>query len=111
MMKTIDFYEQCYIPYSKSPSIAVVKSKKNRCFPGCRIENLSYPLTVSANQNALFCCLSEGDQPAELFTTIPGDSLISFWEKEYDISIKEIHADDLPDFDFADLLMDKDINP
>jgi homotetrameric cytidine deaminase len=110
MMKTIDFYEQSYVPYSNFPSLAVTRSKNNRYFPGCRIENMVFPLCISANQNALFCCLSEGDEPADLFTTDPDDCLISFWEKEFDISVKELNADDLPDFNFPHLHLSKDIN-
>lgn len=111
MMKTIDFYEQSYVPYSNLPSLAVTKSKNNRHFPGCRIENIAFPLSISANQNALFCCLSEGNQPAELYTTDTDDYLISFWEKELDISVTELHTDDLPDFNLPDLQLSKDINP
>ncbi len=57
-----------YIPYSGQASTAVVQSREGAYFPGVRVENISFPLTISAIQNALFCCLSEGHQPKVIYT-------------------------------------------
>ncbi|HLR33498.1 MAG TPA: hypothetical protein VK074_13495 [Fodinibius sp.] len=68
-------YEQSHVPYSLTPEAAVVYSEEERFFPGKRIESRSYPLTLSAAQIALFCCLSEGDTPSRLMVTNTGDRL------------------------------------
>lgn len=101
--------ERNYTPYSKSPSVAVVRSKSGRWFPGIRIENISYPLSISAVQNALFCCLSEGDQPEVLFTDDPDASMNALWKEELDISIKSLEARKVTDCTFADLKLNSDI--
>lgn len=105
-----DLYESNYVPYSKKRSVAIVRSEGGSWFPGVRIENISYPLSINAIQCALFCCLSEGHQPEELFTDDDSDaSQIDYWERELDL---QVHTDtnSLPDHTFADIKLDEDID-
>lgn len=102
--------EHNYVPYSKESSIAVVRSQSGQWFPGVRIENISYPLSISATQNALFCCLSEGHQPEELFTEEMESSMISSWEKEFNLSAQPLDIDQLQDVTFGNPILSPDIN-
>lgn len=56
-----------YTPYSRRSDAVVVQSAKGAWFPGVRIENISFPLTITAIQSALFGCMSEGHTPQTLF--------------------------------------------
>lgn len=105
-----DLHDRNYTPYSKDQSVAVVHSKSGLWFPGVRIENIAYPLSISAVQNALFCCLSEGHQPDKLFTDDPDASMNALWEEEFDLSIDSLDAEALTDCSFAELILGKDIN-
>jgi homotetrameric cytidine deaminase len=94
-MNFSELSSHCYAPYSKQASVAVVESKSGAYFPGVRVENASYPLTISAVQNALFCCLSEGHEPATLFVechTSPEITL--FWEKLYSLKVAPLKPTD-----------------
>jgi homotetrameric cytidine deaminase len=88
-MKTNDLLQNSYVPYSEEPGAAVVRSKNGALFGGTRIENISFPLTISAVQNALFCCLSEGHQPEMLFISGHGrpDPTLTYWLKAYELEI------------------------
>lgn len=110
-MDISNVFEQSYVPYSKHPEAAVVYSSEGRYFPGKRIENISYPLSISAAQNALFCCLSEGDIPEKLMVTNTSDRLLSFWEAEYDLRLSELNAEDIPELDFADIMIPGETDP
>jgi homotetrameric cytidine deaminase len=104
-----DLYELNYVPYSKEKSVAVVRSADGLWFPGVRIENISYPLSISATQSALFCCLSEGHAPEVLFTDNPDGLLGKFWEQEFDFQIHSLDAQTMSDHTFADIKLDGDI--
>lgn len=81
-----------YVPYSNKSKIAVVESKNGSWYPGVRIENISFPLTISAVQNALFCCLSEGDDPETVFIKNPSEQKenLQYWQQQYHFDIAEI---------------------
>ncbi len=87
-MKINDLLHNSCAPYSNTPGAAVVQSKEGALFGGTRIENISFPLTISAVQNALFCCLSEGCEPKTLFVEgreVP-ESILSYWKTEYELN-------------------------
>lgn len=105
------FYDQNYVPYSKQPSVALVRSKTGTWFPGVRIENIAYPLSITALQNALFCCLSEDQQPAELYVEDTGAHILSYWQKEFELTVHPLENDSLPANNFAELELEAVINP
>lgn len=110
-MDIIQLYEQNYVPYSGQSSVALVRSKSGMWFPGVRVENIAYPLSIDAVQNALFCCLSEGHQPDELYTEDRNNKLLSFWQKEYTLSVYHPESrNEFPDSKLADLRIEDDIN-
>lgn len=110
-MHTTDLYEQSYVPYSSQPAAAVVRSKEGRYFPGKRIENIAYPLTIGAAQSAFFSCLSEGEIPAEVATTKKEDPMLEMWKREYGLEISALDPKNLPDYSFANIQLSKQANP
>lgn len=104
-------YELNYVPYSKKPSVALVRSKADTWFPGIRIENISYPLSITAAQNALFFCLSEDQQPVELYVDAIEDNMTSFWQNEFDLAVEPLDKNSPPASTFAQLRLDGEINP
>ena len=105
-----DLYDHNYVPYSKKATAAVVRSKSGKWFPGVRIENISYPLSISATQNALFYCLSEGHKPVELFTNEINTSMIPSWEKEFGVSTNSLDSNELQNITFENPVLDSNIN-
>jgi homotetrameric cytidine deaminase len=76
------------VPYSKTPRSCLVKSKAGNYYPGVRIENVSFPITINAIQAALFICLSEGDQPTSLILPDEDFSQLDFWVKEFGLEVQ-----------------------
>lgn len=98
--------DNSYVPYSGKPSICVVKSVKGNYFPGVRVENTSFPLTLSAARNALFCCISEGETPKAAYVD-PGELReAEYLQKEFKLWVHEL--DQLDDCDFATVLITED---
>lgn len=70
-------------------------------YPGVRIENASFPLTITASQAAIFSCLSEGDTPDELHLQYgKSDELADFFASHFNCSVHD--ADELPKGNFFD---------
>ncbi len=88
-MKSLKILEsRAYTPYSGSPQYAVVKGKSGNYYPGVRVENVSYPLSITAVQAALYGCMSESDIPVEIILP-EGDSefLIDYWKSHFSLKI------------------------
>lgn len=110
----MDFLQICehsYVPYSHQPEIALVLDKEGQYFPGIRIENISYPLSIMAAQNALYCCISEGKKPVKLLTTSLEDPFLPLWEKEFNISVEKLDAKNPPDIELTDILLPDNETP
>lgn len=82
--------KRCYAPYSGRRGIAVVESTAGHFFPGVRIENISFPLTISPEKAALYCCLSEGEVPHRLYTEQKEDPRMAYWRNEYEVMVVEL---------------------
>lgn len=103
-MNIESLHKNCYIPYSNKTAVAVVESEKGTFYPGVRIENLAFPLTISAVQNAIYCCLSEGEKPQKLYTDTESDPLNLFWINEFDLTVESIKQLS-PKIEFAEILI------
>lgn len=87
-----DLQERCYTPYSERNQVSVVLGESGTLYPGVRLENISFPLSIDAVQAALFSCLSEGDTPWEVI--LPDDPCsdflagteLRFWEDIFGIA-------------------------
>lgn len=62
-----DLQKNVYSRYSGRTNVCVVEAETGSLFPGVRIENASFPLTISAYQSAVFSCLSEGNIPKMMY--------------------------------------------
>lgn len=87
-MNCSDLISNSYAPYSGKGDICTVRGENGQLYPGVRVENVAFPQTISAVQNALFCCISEGVEPTAAYTSSDSEE-IDFWATEYDL---EIHS-------------------
>lgn len=94
--------EHSYVPYSENQEACIVESKSGKIYPGVRIENISYPLTISAIQAACTICLSEGEQPVKLYIESSDIQQLRFWVDEFNLEV--IQTKNLPDNTFAPML-------
>ncbi|TVQ71393.1 MAG: cytidine deaminase [Balneolaceae bacterium] len=62
---------RCYTPYSGKTDICIIRGESETLYPGIRVENVSFPLSIDAVQSAVFSCLSEGDSPRTLILPVP----------------------------------------
>ena len=81
-----------YAPYSGHPEFVVVQSRSGALFPGVRIENISFPLTIPAVQCGLVTCLSEGEEPEILYLPETGisESKLTYWMNELNLTCKNL---------------------
>lgn len=82
-----DLKKRSYVPYSGMQRACVVESREGRYFGGVRIENASFPLTISEYQAAIFSCLSEGDHPATLLIEPSQGAVPDVWTHTYNINV------------------------
>lgn len=94
--------DRCHVPYSGVPEVCVAVGSDGRWHPGVRIENASFPLTISAYQAAIFGCLSEGSEPVAILIP-PGVSMEAAYAFGY-----PVQASEAPRGRFADILIDMD---
>lgn len=89
-MTFTELLEFSYTPYSGKPNACIAIGKSGKAYPGVRIENISYPLTISAIQAALFTCIAAGDTPVKLIVQKAPKraDLLNFWKNEYQLEIE-----------------------
>jgi cytidine deaminase len=75
-----------YTPYSHTDEQCLVRGKSGRFYPGVRVENISYPLSITAIQAAICSCLGNGDQPEAVWTDSPEPELTEFWITSYNLN-------------------------
>ncbi len=76
-----------YAPYSLIEESCYVRGKTGLFYPGVRVENVSFPLIISAVQAAVCSCLANGDQPGILYQNHPKSELLEFWLDEFDMEL------------------------
>jgi len=82
-----------YSPYSGIQESCFVEGKSGLFYPGVRVENISYPLTISSVRAAVCSCLANGDKPAAVYQQDPQSELLDYWLKEFGME----HKNGLPD--------------
>lgn len=90
-----DLSAYSYVPYSLQAGYCYAEDTRGSWHPGVRIENISYPLSVSRIQAALFSCLASGRHPRRLHFpgSAPGaEELLSFWQAEYELEAPGLSA-------------------
>lgn len=103
--------DRAYTPYSGHPEACVAEGQTGNYYAGVRVENISFPETISAIQSALFTCLSDKDKPDKLL--LPhnyhgNDTLLKFWESEYDLDL--IFTKDMPEIDLSKKVIPPDVD-
>ena len=96
-----DLHDRSYCVYSHNQSACVVRGESGQLYPGVRIENASFPLTIAASQSAIFSCLSEDDIPIEIFVPANfSDDRIGYLSMIYQISVQIV--DSIPELKWFD---------
>jgi cytidine deaminase len=83
-------YSHCR--YSGQRRACIVQSVSGKLYPGVRIENASFPLSITEFQAALFGCLSEGEVP-QLFYLPPGSRVADIPEtfiQTFNLEVKQV---------------------
>ena len=80
-----------YTPYSDTEETCFIAGQSGLFYPGVRIENISFPLTISAIRAAVCSCLANGDKPIEYYPIKKRDKtdLLEFWVNEFNLEIKD----------------------
>ena len=74
-----------YAPFSELNEYCLVEGESGLFYPGTRIENISFPLTISAIRAAICSCLANNDRPVSIYQNEPISELLNFWTEEYNI--------------------------
>ena len=88
-----------YSPYSGREESCLIKGKSGKFYPGVRIENISYPLTISAIRAAVCSCLGAGDQPTAFYQPEPASELQKYWIEEFNLGQLQNLPDNIDLFD------------
>jgi homotetrameric cytidine deaminase len=76
-----------YTPYSGKAECCVIAGNDDILYAGVRVENASYPLTMSAEQIAVSSCLAAGGKPETLFYPDQTERNPDFWQKELNLNV------------------------
>lgn len=86
-MNAQDSSLKSYSPYSGQEESCFIEGESGLLYPGVRIENISYPLTISSVQAALCSCLGNGDTPARYYSKMNDPELLQWWASRYGFEI------------------------
>ncbi len=99
------FKKRSYSPYSGRTNVCMIAGESGKYYPGVRLENISFPLSIDPIQTAIFSCLSEADKPKTLLA--PPDSSgqaeketeedLKNWRHLFDLEIQLVDDHELPD--------------
>jgi len=101
-----------YTPYSNQSNACIVQSEHKRNYVGVRIENSSFPLTITAVQSAICQCLSNSENPRKLL--LPDDSSAqnnewNYWIEEFNLQV--VVTTDIENLSIPNPLIDATIDP
>jgi len=85
-MKLNELKKHNHSPYSKTLEICVVVGKSGMAYPGVRLENISYPLSISSVQGAICSCLGNEDQPVSVLINGEKPELYQQWISEFNLN-------------------------
>jgi len=86
-MKWEDLYKRAYVPYSGKQDACVVLGSEGGFYVGVRIENVSFPLTISCVQAACSISLSYGENPKTIYVNSNDEPQLKYWAQEFDCDI------------------------
>ncbi|MEX0779347.1 MAG: hypothetical protein WD037_06415 [Balneolales bacterium] len=97
-----------YTPYSQKPAACIIEGTSGQFYPGVRIENVSFPLTIAEDQAAICFCLSQGDQPARLIVHPDDHKDHSYWINLYNLPADRLK--NISSINFQNVLLSSDID-
>ena len=62
--------KHAYVPYSKYPVGAAIRTKSGHLYTGVNIENAAYPQTMCAERVAIFKAVSEGESEFDVIAVV-----------------------------------------
>ncbi|MFN8403802.1 MAG: cytidine deaminase [Anaerolineales bacterium] len=62
--------KRAYVPYSKYPVGAALRTKARKTYTGVNVENAAYPQTMCAERVAIFKAVSEGEKEFEAISVV-----------------------------------------
>lgn len=77
--KLSSLFDRAYVPYSHRPAAAVALLRSGDVIPGVRVENASFPLTISAAQNLISTVVAFGCQSDVVMVAITGEPEPGSW--------------------------------
>ena len=66
----IEARRRAYVPYSRYPVGAALRTKSGKVFTGVNVENAAYPTTMCAERTAVFKAVSEGEQEFDVIAVV-----------------------------------------
>ena len=85
-MTETNLKDRVYSPYSdNTDEWCIVLGASGTAYPGVRVENIAFPLTITAMHGAICSCLANGDRPAAY---VPGSDTLemeSYWTAEFSL--------------------------
>lgn len=92
----------CYSPYSSyKEDCCLLVGTSGIIYPGVRVENISFPLTIAPLHGAICSCLANNDQPAAYFSNAASGELETYWEKKYNVERLGTEPDTTPESYFS----------
>jgi len=62
--------QHAYIPYSRYPVGAALRTRTGKIYTGVNVENAAYPQTMCAERVAIFKAVSEGEQEFDVISVV-----------------------------------------
>ncbi len=62
--------KHAYVPYSKYPVGAAIRTKSGRLYTGVNVENAAYPQTMCAERVAIFKAVSDGESEFDVIAVV-----------------------------------------
>ena len=75
------------MPYSEKHRTCYIRGHSGTVYPGVRIENISFPITIPAVQAAVCSCLANGDDPTSILIEDEATGLEKYWIEELGLQI------------------------
>ncbi|CAN5462315.1 hypothetical protein BH23BAC3_BH23BAC3_15610 [soil metagenome] len=86
-MKLNQLKQHIYSPYSShNGEWCVVTGDSGTAYPGVRVENISFPLTITSMHGAICSCLGNGDHPDSFYSETQDEELQTYWVEQYNLN-------------------------
>ncbi|MFO7846415.1 MAG: cytidine deaminase [Balneolaceae bacterium] len=87
--------QHAYSPYSKKePEWCVIVGSSGTAYPGVRVENISFPLTISAIHGAICSCIGNLDTPQAYISNSARPEMLNYWVEQYGMDqLKQLPED------------------